>query len=146
VKYPRHATYFRGHFDAVPVVGTLFLLVLFLLLNSFIVFPPGVRIDLPPAPDLPGAAYPTLTVAADARNQLYFENQVISEGQLHSRLAQAVGQSKEPLALTVQLDKSVSMDTLVRLTSIARAAGIRQVLLATEPALIRDAPGSAGAP
>lgn len=71
MKFPRNAKIFRGQLDAAPFAGVLFLLVIFLALNSLLVFVPGVQIKLPVGDSLPGAANPTLVVAADRNGQLY---------------------------------------------------------------------------
>ena len=49
MKFPRNARIFRGQLDASPFVGVLFLVAIFLLLNSSLVFVPGIAINLPEA-------------------------------------------------------------------------------------------------
>jgi biopolymer transport protein ExbD len=84
------------------------------------------------ANDLPGTDKPTIAVAIDGNGRLFFENQGIEENQLRGRLRQAAKQTPE-LTLLVQADKSVSYDMLMRLTLLARDAGISQAWLATLP-------------
>jgi len=48
-------------------------------------------------------------------------------------LRQAVTNSPGPLALMVQADKAVTYEQLVRLSLLAREAGIQEALLATLP-------------
>jgi len=133
MKFARQANIFKGQLDVAPVASIAFLLVLFLLLNSALVFPPGVRITLPVASDLPGASGPSVTVAMDASGQLFFENQIILEQNLKERLAQAARDSADPLILVVQLDRSLRVEELVRLSVLAREAGMQHVVLATRP-------------
>jgi biopolymer transport protein ExbD len=76
-------------------------------------------------------------VAVDPAGQFYFENQLIPLEELKSRLQAAVKKSADPLTLLVQADKDVKYETLVNLTLLARAAGIKEALLATLP---RDLP------
>ena len=85
------------------------------------------------ANELPGADKPTIAVAIDGNGRLYFENQGIEENQLRGRLRQAVRESAEPITLLVQADKAVSYDMLIRLTLLARDAGVSQAWLATLP-------------
>ncbi len=132
MRFPRNAKVFRGQLDAAPFAGVFFLLTLFVLLASF-TYTPGVRLRLPAAPDLPGTDRPSLAVAVDPAGQFYFENQLIRLDELKSRLQAAVKKSAEPLTLLVQADKDVKYETLVRLTLLARAAGIKDALLATLP-------------
>ncbi len=135
MRFPRTARVFRGQLDASPFVGVLFLLAIFLLLNSSLVFMPGVAIHLPEAADLPGMTNPTVAVAVDRVGQLYFQSQVISEDDLKHRLRNAAGAMKEPLTLVLLADKSVPNGTIVRLSNLAREAGVKDVLLATRPAV-----------
>jgi biopolymer transport protein ExbD len=131
MKFPRNARIFRGQLDAAPFAAVLFLLVIFLMLGS-LVYTPGVPLQLPVANDLPGTDKPTIAVAIDGNGRLFFENQGIEENQLRGRLRQAAKQTPE-LTLLVQADKSVSYDMLMRLTLLARDAGISQAWLATLP-------------
>ena len=131
MKFPRNARIFRGQLDAAPFAAVLFLLVIFLMLGS-LVYTPGVPLQLPVANDLAGTDKPTIAVAIDGNGRLFFENQGIEENQLRGRLRQAAKQTPE-LTLLVQADKSVSYDMLMRLTLLARDAGISQAWLATLP-------------
>ena len=133
MKFPRNARIFRGQPDASPFVGVLFLVAIFLLLNSSLVFLPGVAVRLPEAADLPGLTGPTLTVVVDTNRRLYFRNQVIRENDLLAQLRKAARETKEPPILVLMADRTVSYDTIIHLTEIARAAGLRQTLLTTSP-------------
>lgn len=133
MRFPRTARIFRGQLDASPFVGVLFLLAIFLLLNSSLVFMPGVAIRLPEATDLPGLTNPTVAVAVDGAGQLYFQSQVISEDDLRLRLRRVVTSTREPISLVLLADQSVPNGTLVRLSHLARESGVKDALLATRP-------------
>ena len=132
MKFPRTAKIFRGQLDAAPFAGVFFLLVMFLLLAS-LMYTPGVRIKLPVAADLPGVDGPTLTVAVDFNGQFYFQNQVISESELLKRLSAAVKRTPQPVTLIVQADEAVKSERLLRLSLLARDAGIQEASWATLP-------------
>lgn len=132
MKFPRNARIFRGRLDAAPLASVLFLLVIFLLLTT-LVYTPGIRLQLPQADGLPGIEGPSVSVAIDATGRLYFRNQIVDETQLREHLQQAAKDSPEPLAMVVQADRSVPYEQLVRLTVLARDAGIREALLETLP-------------
>jgi len=136
MRLPRRVQIFKGQMDAAPFVGVFFLLVIFLLLNSSLVFPPGLKLQLPAAADLPGTSGPMVTVAVDASGLYFYESQVIAEKQLKTRLASAVKQSGEPLTLVVLADKSVSLETIIRLNRLARGAGIHEAVLMTRPPIL----------
>jgi biopolymer transport protein ExbD len=136
MKFPRNAKLFRGQLDAAPLVGVLFLLMIFLLLNSTLVFTPGIQIALPEVAgaDLPGPDQPTLVVAIDRRGQYYFDHQIISAADLGRQLNQAVRKMPN-LSLIVEADRSGQVDPAIQLCQLARNCGIRKVLWATRPAL-----------
>jgi biopolymer transport protein ExbD len=142
MRFPRNAKIFRGQLDAAPLVGVLFLLVIFLLLNSTFVFTPGVRIQLPELADLPGVSGPARVVALDRYGQVYFENQVVAAETLRGRLQQAVRESGQPLTLVVQADKAATLDSWMRLSKLAREAGVKEVLFAARPPLFAAQPGA----
>ena len=142
MRFPRGTKIFRGQLDMAPFAGVFFLLVIFLLLRSSFVFTPGVPIRLPDAVNLSGVAGPTAVVAVDGTGQIYFENQVCNEERLQEQLQAAVARAPEPLTLVVQADRNVKYEVLVRLGLLARAAGVKEALLATRP---QASPGPAPA-
>jgi biopolymer transport protein ExbD len=132
MKFPRNVRVFRGQLDASPFVGVLFLMVIFLLLSSALVYPPGIPLSLPESDGWPGPVNPTVTVAVDGGGQLYYRNQVTSEAQLRVHLAE-VAETQPPLTLVLLTDRNVPSDTIVRLVTMARDIGIHEALLATRP-------------
>lgn len=143
MKFQRQVRRLDTVLDLPSVASVFFLLVLFVMLGP-LVYAPGFRVELPVAAGLPGADKPTVTVAVDAAQQLYFANRLVTEAELKSRLAGAVREFGEPLTLVVQADKAVTYEFLVRLTTLAREAGVRQALLATRPATLLPLSGSGG--
>ncbi len=143
MKFPRNARILRTQLDVAPFAAVFFLLVLFLTLGS-LVRTPGVQLRLPVADNLPGTEGPSVAVAVDAAGRLYYQNQVITGPQLKARLQAAVQaaarESRPPLTLVVQADKAVTYDQLVRLTMLAREAGIYDALLATLPDVMDGTP------
>ena len=137
MKFPRNARMLQGRFDVAPYATVFFLLVMFMLLGSR--YTPGVNLQLPrligesDADDLPGTDRPTVSVAVDASGRFYFENQQVEEADLKKLLRAAVQKSREPLTLVVQADQSVSWGKVVRLTMLAREAGIQDAHAAALP-------------
>ena len=134
MKFPRSARIFRGHLDFAPFASVFFLLLLFALLGTLI-YTPGVKVELslPAANDLTGTDQPTIAVAVDAAGRYYFENQPVAEDVLGASLKRAAGKASAPLTLLVQADKAVAYDHLIRLTLLARDAGITNSLFAVLP-------------
>lgn len=132
MRFPVHVKPFRGQLDMAAFAGVLMLLVMFLLLTR-LVYTPGVSLQLPEAPNLPGADRPAIEVAVDAAGRYYFQNQFITEPRLAEQFRRAATNAPEPPTLVVQADRRVSYETLVRLTLLARTNGINEALLATLP-------------
>jgi len=132
MKFPRRAKLFRNPFDMTAYAAVFFLMVIFLVLGAQR-YTPGVKIELPVAADLPGTDKPTVTVALDESGRYYFQNQLIEEAALRVQFTNAVASSAEALTLVIEADKAVRQENLIRLTLLARDAGIREALLATLP-------------
>ena len=141
MRFPHNLKIFRGQFDAAPFAGVFFLLVIFLLLHSSLIFIPGVPIRLPETAPLPGVDRPTLVVVVDKDGQFYFESQVCSEEVLTEKLQAALATATAPLTLVVQADKDVRSEALLRLALLARAVKIKEVWLATRPQVVPAAAG-----
>jgi biopolymer transport protein ExbD len=140
MKFPRNTRLLRNPFDVAPFAAVFFLLVIFLMLGAFLPTP-GIPLQLPvvsgvPGKDLPGTDKPTVAMAVDASGRFYFANQLVSEAQLKSNLSDAAKKSREPLTLVIHADKTVTYEQLVRLTLLAREAGIQNALLATLPRIV----------
>jgi biopolymer transport protein ExbD len=140
MKFPRNTRSLRNPFDVAPFAAVFFLLVIFLMLAALLPTP-GIPLQLPgtessPGQDLPGTDRPTVSVAVDANDRFYFASQIVSETQLKFNLAAAVKKSREPLTLVIQADQNVTYGQLVRLTLLARSAGIKHALLATLPRIV----------
>jgi biopolymer transport protein ExbD len=135
MKFPRTSKILRSQFDFAPFAAVFFLLVIFVMLSTLITTP-GVPLQLPSADDLPGTSRPTVSVAVDASDRLYFNNLMVNEAQLKTSLHNAVrAERHEPLTLVIHADKLVTYDELMHLTLLARSPGIgiTNILLATLP-------------
>jgi biopolymer transport protein ExbD len=141
MKFPRNAKLLRSPFDVAPFAAVFFLMVIFLLLMALLPAP-GLSLKLPQfdvsgiATDLPGTDKPTVSVAIDSTNRLFFSNQLVTETQLKSDLHHAVTNSKATLTLVIQADQSVTYGELVRIALLARDAGISDALLAAQPRIV----------
>jgi len=135
MRLPRNAKVFRGQLDAAPFAAVTFLLLIFLVLQSKLVFTPVIPIELPEVPlDLPGTAQPTAVVAIDRSGQIYYDNQPVTDlKELRTRLRAVVKQSSEPVGLEIQADRTATLETTAPLLSLASEVGMRQAWLVTRP-------------
>jgi biopolymer transport protein ExbD len=136
VKFPRNTKLFRGQMDAAPYASVLFVFIMLLLVQSSLVFTPGISVRLPETMDLPGSTDPKVVVTVDDTGHLYFENQISDETTLRDKLSVARKRATDPLTLLIQADRATRYEVLVRLAMVAREAGINDVLLATRPKLV----------
>jgi biopolymer transport protein ExbD len=138
MKLPRNVKIFRGQLDAAPFASVAFLLLIFFVLQSKLVFTPGLllRIDVPEVPvDLPGTVHPTVVVAVDRTGQIYCDSQATTLTNLRTHLKAVVQQSREPVTLEVQADKSATWETTAPLLSLAKEAGMKEALIVTRRGL-----------
>jgi biopolymer transport protein ExbD len=140
MKFPRNNRLLRNPLDVAPFAAVFFLLVLFLMLGALLpVQGLRVQLDPPTANNLPGIDKPGVAVAVDSSGRFYFANRIVSGTELKSDLSAAAKKSRAPLTLIIHADKSVTYEQLVRLTLLARDAGIRNALLATLPRIVNQA-------
>lgn len=131
----------RGQLDAGPFVMVFFLVLIFVLLGT-LTYTPGVHVRLPVGEDLPGTDNPTVSVAVDPQERLFFESQLVTEAELKEQLRARTRAAPEPLTLIVQADREVKYETLVRVAQLAREAGVTEALLATMPRLFPQQPAA----
>lgn len=134
MKFPRNAKILRSHFDVAPFAAVFFLLVIFLMVGALIPTK-GLPLQPPTADHLPGPAGPTLAIAVDAGGQLYFENRTVDERYLLTQFRDATNTARTPVTLVIHADKTVSYQTLVHLSLLARSRGITNLWLATLPGI-----------
>ncbi len=137
MRFPRNKQIFRGQLDVAAFASVLFILLIFMLLHSQLIFTPGVPIRLPEADDLPGVIGQTRVVSVDASGQYYFDNQLTHERVLRQRLLEEVTASREPLTLVIQADEAVTSSRIMRLVVLARKAGVKDSVWATRPPVSR---------
>ncbi len=96
---------------------------------------PGLGLDLPEGDGEPGLAEGAIYVAIDRTGDFFYENQIVSEADLQTKLSQLAKKESRPLTLVFEADRNIEYQTVVRLSQIAKKAGLKQVLWATRPPL-----------
>ncbi len=106
----------------------------FTLYSSRFVFAPGVAIDLSEVDSLARTGLPTPAVLTVRDNDiLLFEGEIFRIEALGEKLDQFVRPRKtDGAALLVKADKSVDMQSILRICDMARKAGFGKVQLATD--------------
>lgn len=137
MKFQRQAKIFRGQLDVAPFAAVFFLMLAFVLMRTFL-YTPGVTLQVtPPVADgFSGTDNPTVMMAITASGQFLFDNKAVDETELKAALQQKVltspKKSKE-LTLILIPDKSVSYEVLTKVRSLAKDAGVSEVLEAVRP-------------
>lgn len=135
MRLPRNVKMLRGPMDSSALAGTLLLLWTVVLLHSSLVLPAGIRLRLPEADSGAMESLPDLTLAVDGSGRLLFEQLIVPESNLVARLADRARPRGTNLTLLLLADRAVPVETVARLIRLARAAGVRDVVVATSPAL-----------
>lgn len=135
MRFQRTTRLFRGQLDLAPFLCVLFPVALAAVLHSHLVLPRGNRITLPTSAAGPAiaAGEPTLVLAVDKHQRLYFENQVTTLQGLEQTLVRR-SRSNPSNILLVEADVAVSHGFLVGLSELARRSGMREIVLSTLPA------------
>ena len=110
--------------NAAPFIGVLFVMLPMLLFHTSIVFKPGVEVNisLPVSDQKSGVTDPSLSVAVDSNNILYFQNQQVL-GQVYSL---TVEEKEEGMPLVdLVINRAADLD----LNLVNRSVEKRRILL-----------------
>ena len=132
MKFTRTLKPLKGQFELAPYLCVVFVLLFFMLFGGYLVLPVGTRLELPQGGSRIGTwtGDPFLVVAVDASEQCYFENQIVPDlDVLKARLTARANAPKGPRKLYLQADRSVHYERLQQLASLAREAGLSEILL-----------------
>ncbi|MEN9601279.1 MAG: Biopolymer transport protein ExbD/TolR [Verrucomicrobiota bacterium] len=132
MKFTRTLKPLKGQFELAPYLCVVFVLLFFMLFGGYLVLPVGTRLELPPGGSRSGTwtGDAFLVVAVDAGEQCYFENQIVPDlAILKTRLTARANAPKGPRKLYLQADRSVRYERLQELATLAREAGLYEILL-----------------
>jgi len=135
-RYPVRLRLARGVIGAVPLADLTFLMILFIIMNSWIVLKPGVFLQLPEADFIAGAQMGASVITLSREGLIFFNDERATLEQLPQRLAETARRQAEPV-LVIEADRRVTHEVLIRVYNIAKKAGFNEVLLATR---MPDAP------
>jgi len=124
LRYPRTAKIFHGHIDAAPIAGVFFLLVLFLLLHSSLVFTPGIKIDLNQHDELLSKASGARFLRIDGKGSFLYNEKTLKESAFYQALHDDLAKPLPPTTLIVEADPLAKSEILARLKTSATELGI----------------------
>jgi biopolymer transport protein ExbD len=120
-----------AEFSMSSLTDIIFLLLIFFLLTSTLVQPNAIKLLLPNSSSQTQARQST-AVAINAQNEFFLNNQPVSIDNLAYLLQENLQGQNEP-TVVLYADKTVAIEQVVRVMSIANDLSIRMIL-ATEPA------------
>jgi biopolymer transport protein ExbD len=120
-----------AEFSMSSLTDIIFLLLIFFLLTSTLVQPNAIKLLLPNSSSQTQARQST-AVAINAQNEFFLNNKPVSIDNLAYLLQENLQGQTEP-TVVLYADKTVAIEQVVRVMSIANDLRIRMIL-ATEPA------------
>ncbi len=114
--------------DIAPLIGMVFILLIFLIATPVFVAHPGRKVDLGRAITGEAVKYENLEVAISSENTIYINDKVINTQELKVLLKQAAGAKQFVL---IKADRHASLDRIVEIWDMCRVLGITQVNIAT---------------
>ncbi len=142
MKFKRNLQIVEGRIGAVPLVNIALLAGLFFMFSSSYVLQPGVNVemlDLPVSTLVAGAPEHNAVMITITRDDLiFFNDERVDLEKLKTGLEETARRFPG-IRLVLKSDQRVSYERLVQLLDLAKAAGVRHVLLATRPLLNQPA-------
>ncbi|MCX6998470.1 MAG: biopolymer transporter ExbD [Kiritimatiellaeota bacterium] len=129
----------------VALINVALLVAGVLLMHAPLVLRPGVTVNLPAANFTGGAPYGALVVTLSQEGMVFFNDERTTLEDLSSAFAQAAHEHPGAM-LVIEADSRVAHGTIMALYSMARAAGLPQVSLATRLATPAEARPAAAKP
>ncbi len=115
-----------------PLIDIVFLLLIFFMVTSHFDLASGVRLQLPEMSSrLTDEPRKELTVLMDRDGNTYLEGDLVESGELEASFRKRV-QSKGLESIILQADTDVRHGSVLRIIDLARAAGVRSVVIAAQ--------------
>ncbi|AKJ65566.1 ExbD/TolR family protein [Kiritimatiella glycovorans] len=122
---------------ATAVFDAALLLVAFQFLTAPYVLQPGMRISLPEAPFADGAKFDAAVLTVTREGWIFFDDERVTLEGLSDAFARRV-QADPETELIVEADRNTRHARLTEVFNRARAAGIRDIVIATrQPSEVR---------
>ncbi|MGV1100037.1 ExbD/TolR family protein [Thiovibrio sp. JS02] len=132
----------RASIHLTALIDMVFLLLIYFLLTSSFVSREGVDVQLPQVSSKFGEVEERLIVVVDREGRFLLEERVLDEARLFSALKLRLRGGGEPVIINA--DKRVVYDRVMQAMDIAKKAGAKELLLATERAPMPPGAGLGG--
>ncbi len=119
-------------FNAISLTDIIFLLLVFFLLSSTFVLQPGLKVQLPATTTNDISSEKSIVVSITPDGTVYLNDAPVNTLELGASLRQKIMDIGKPI-LVLRADKSVTVEKLVEIMDIAKAAGGDRLVIATVP-------------
>jgi len=113
------------------LIDIVFMLLIYFLLTTNFMVEQGIDVNLPNAEASAPQTRQEVTVYIDRTGAVYLGEAKIDFNDLFDRLTQRIKENPQRLVV-IKADRSVMVDRAVQVMDMARAAGAKQLFLATE--------------
>ncbi len=113
------------------LIDIVFMLLIYFLLTTNFMVEQGIDVNLPNAEASAPQTRQEVTVYIDRTGDVYLGDVKIEFNDLFDRLTQRIKENPQRLVV-IKADRSVMIDRAVQVMDMARAAGAKQLFLATE--------------
>ena len=114
-----------------PLIDIVFLLLIYFLLTTNFMVEEGVNIKLPEAKASAPQIEEEIIVYIDQEGRILLKNEEISLPRLFEALQVMIGENPDKVVM-VKADRSATVDKVVKVMDMAKAAGAGRLVLATE--------------
>lgn len=116
------------------LIDIVFMLLIYFMLTANFIVEEGIDIKLPQAND--SSTQETeddkdITIYIDRDGQTYIKEKQVSEGELLPTLQSIIGANTDKLVI-IKADKTVVLNSAVKVMDIAKSAGAQKLCIATE--------------
>ena len=118
------------NFNMSSMTDIFFLLLLFFMISSTMINPNALKLLLPKSTNQTSDK-PVVVVSIDKNYTFYLNEKVIPFSMLERRLVEELKEQEDP-CISLQADKSVALEQVVKVMNIAKDHNYR-VILSTEP-------------
>ena len=130
MRFKTHLRVESPRLDMIALINCLFLLNIFFLLSSSVIFQPGIRVDLPVLSRfVPVREANELFITLTQRGQIYLAEKPCTWVGLKLRL-RGLHKSDPSRVLVIKADSGLSHEHITRVLAYAQAAGFQKISLA----------------
>ena len=134
MRYQRNIKIIKKRVDGTAFSTVLVFIIFFLLLESSLIFKPGISVSLPSPKSvkLPGITGPSLMIGIDRLGQYYLSGKALTDEEILKQLIRAKEKNTDTTIVIVS-DKDTKVEALANLSAMTYQSGLQKVLIATRP-------------